>query len=559
MKLFPIARCINFQKIIPLILLAHFSLYSQTTTNAAIATVGSHKIYKDQFVQRYGDYLFSTGIKDNIAVREAILDNMINEILLYHYDDNQAIFSNDEFQKEMVWAERQSVLAYLKDQEVYAKIKVDEAEIRQAFLRVNEKLAASHLYASTLEEADYLYNLLQSGVGWDNLAAQVFTDSTLRNNGGYLGYFTWGDMDPSFEDAAYSLKIGEISKPIKTSNGYSIIRLEDRNSHPLLTETEFQTKKSKLERVLRIKKKPEYEKKYIESVFNEKKYAINEKSLDNISRYFGTSDISDKEKTYKPNPNETCASYNGKKFSEQFIIEGLKQIPAFHRIKISSKEILNQAVKGLVLQNLLYTEAVKKKYDKNPLVIDVAEKLKMQTFLKYKMQQIFSGISISDSILYQFYLENRESFKSPNEISVQEILISSKSLADSLLNLLNEGYDFGELAKKHSLREFSRQNNGIINYSPVSNFGFMKSKFWTAEIGKIIGPTELFGAFGIFKVLGKKYGQPKDFESIKKSELELVYKNDYGKKLRDDYIQKIRKQVPISINLLMLNSLSILN
>ena len=223
-------------KILSVLFLLSFSLNSQSSDNLVVASVGQYKIYKDQFVDRYTNYLLATSIKDNIAVREAILDNMINEILLYNYDNNENLVSNSEFQKELSWVEKQSVLAYLKDQEVYAKINVTEKEIREAFQRVNEKIAASHLYAPTLEEAENLSRLLEIGVDWDNLAAQVFTDTTLRNNGGYLGYFTWGDMDPAFEDAVYSLKIGEVSKPIKTSHGYSIIRLEDRLSHPLLTE-----------------------------------------------------------------------------------------------------------------------------------------------------------------------------------------------------------------------------------------------------------------------------------------------------------------------------------
>lgn len=553
--------CEPLQPMIKILILSFFisaNLIGQSSDSVIIASVGQHKIYKYQFADRYTNYLFATGIKDNIAVREAILNNMINEILLYYYDDNKDIFSNPEFQKESVWAEKQSVLAYLKDQEVYAKIIVTEKEVREAFVRVNEKIAASHLFASTLEEAENLYKLLEIGVDWDNLAAQVFTDTTLRNNGGYLGYFTWGDMDPAFEDAAYSLKVGEISKPIKTSYGYSIIRLEDRISNPLLTDYEFQTKKNKLERVIRIKKKPEYEKKYLKSIFDESKYSLNQKSVDNITAYFRLSDINKVEASYLSNPEQTCVIYDGKKFSEKFIIDQIMQIPFYHRTKINSKETLNQVIRGVIMQTLLYSEAIGKGYDKNWLVVDTADKLKMQLFLKYKMEQIVSDIKVSDSLLYEYYRNNSESFKSPNEISIQEIIVDNKPLSDTLINMLKEGNDFGKLAKEYSLRDFSKQNNGIIDYAPVSRFGFLKSNFWKAEIGEIIGPIELQGAYGIFKVIGKKIGEPKKFEEIKKNDIEYAYKNDFSKNIREEYLKNIRKNVPVNVNLMDLNSLDIL-
>ena len=135
--------------------------------------------------------------------------------------------------------------------------------MREAFSRVNEQIAARHLFAKTEEEANNLYELAKIGVDFNTLAKQVFTDSVLQNNGGYLGYFTWGDMDPAFEDAAYSLKVGEISPPIKTAYGYSIIKVEDKTVNPLLTESEFQRKKSHLQDVIKMRKKEPSEQEYI--------------------------------------------------------------------------------------------------------------------------------------------------------------------------------------------------------------------------------------------------------------------------------------------------------
>lgn len=59
-------------------------------------------------------------------------------------------------------------------------------------------------------------------------AAQLYSeDYGSSSNGGSLGYFKRGQMVKEFEDAAFGLKIGEISKPVKTLYGWHLIRVED--------------------------------------------------------------------------------------------------------------------------------------------------------------------------------------------------------------------------------------------------------------------------------------------------------------------------------------------
>jgi parvulin-like peptidyl-prolyl isomerase len=221
-------------------------------TSQIVATVGNQNTTFKNYLDRYEDYLIWTGVQDNMQARYAILNNMINEILLRNYDDNSKVYNNPEYVKEIEWAKKEAILAFLKDREVYAKITATDDELRQAFKRSKTKVAVRHLYAATEKEADNLYNLLKIGVSFDELAKQTFTDTLLKNNGGYLGFINWGETDPDFENVAYSLKIGEISQPVKTAQGYSIIKVEDKIQDPFLTEDGFVNMKHKLERAVRI-------------------------------------------------------------------------------------------------------------------------------------------------------------------------------------------------------------------------------------------------------------------------------------------------------------------
>ena len=540
-----------------IIILISNQIFSQSFISDELAIVGNHTITVAEFKAKYYDYMIATGVKDNLAVRQAMLTGMIGELLLSHYDDNSVIISNEEYSKEINWVTKQSSLAYLKDQEVYAKITVSDNELRDAFIKVNESLEASHLYAPTLEEAEYLYDLVQMGVDWDNLAAQVFSDSVLRNNGGFLGSFTWGDMDPDFEEAAYNLSVGEISKPIKTKTGYSIIRLENKVYNPLLTESDFQNNKSKLIRALKLKKKFESERNYIDSIFDESKYSLNNESIDKIIEYLQLSDIRKNELDIKVNDETVAVKYNDMKFSEKFIVEQLNQIPEYHRSRINSKDILKLAVKGIVMQQLLYAEVIKKGYDKVSVVIETTNKMKKQVFLKYKIQKILSEIQVSKSELELFYQKRPESFKYPNEISIQEILVESKSRADSIFQLYQNGDDFGKLARTFSLRKSTAINDGLIDYSDISKFGSIKKQLWQAEVDEVLKPIEVYGFYGIFKILGKRDGKLKPFADVILN-VESLYKFENKKLLVENHLSEIKQKVKISINSNALSSINFL-
>lgn len=94
-------------------------------------------------------------------------------------------------------------------------------------LRVAPK-ATDDERAAVRMRIDSLYNALQGGADFTSLARQFSEDPGSRAEGGLLPWIGPGSTIKEFEDAAYALQPGEMSRPFETSVGYHIIRMSER-------------------------------------------------------------------------------------------------------------------------------------------------------------------------------------------------------------------------------------------------------------------------------------------------------------------------------------------
>jgi parvulin-like peptidyl-prolyl isomerase len=86
-----------------------------------------------------------------------------------------------------------------------------------------KKIRASHILVEKQSQALEVIDKLKSGKDFKEMAKKYSTCPS-KKRGGDLGFFGKNQMVREFEKAAFELKVGGISQPVKTQFGYHVIK-----------------------------------------------------------------------------------------------------------------------------------------------------------------------------------------------------------------------------------------------------------------------------------------------------------------------------------------------
>ncbi|MCY7295978.1 SurA N-terminal domain-containing protein [Alteromonas sp. a30] len=129
----------------------------------------------------------------------------------------------------------------LEASQLASEMEVTEQEIEdyyqsnQSRYRSDEQRRVSHILVelgddeeASLENAQGLLDIARTGADFASLAKENSADTFSGENGGDLDWIEKGQMDPAFEEAAFSLaQVGDISDVVKSEFGFHIIKLTD--------------------------------------------------------------------------------------------------------------------------------------------------------------------------------------------------------------------------------------------------------------------------------------------------------------------------------------------
>jgi len=162
-----------------------------------------------------------------------LLDALINNQLLTEAARKDNMQNDADVKRAVRAAEDQIVRKAWMSKKIRAEI--SEGVMKQHYdvfvanFKPEDEVHARHILVDNEDVAKAVISDLRNGAKFEDLARAKSKDPSAQQTGGDLGYFTKSEMVPQFAEAAFGMKVGEVSpEPIKSQFGWHVIKVEDR-------------------------------------------------------------------------------------------------------------------------------------------------------------------------------------------------------------------------------------------------------------------------------------------------------------------------------------------
>ncbi len=169
-----------------------------------------------------------------------VVDRMVENEVLYQAAKRDSVERDSAYQSELAGRAYELLIRHYYAKQVHRIPQAGDSAIAAFYEEHGKDFDAPgrarvrHILVKTEAKARAARRELSRGAAWNDVVSRVSVDTISKKNGGLLGYVA-NDSDivpgvgkaPAITAAAFALKEGEISQPLKTEKGWHLITVED--------------------------------------------------------------------------------------------------------------------------------------------------------------------------------------------------------------------------------------------------------------------------------------------------------------------------------------------
>lgn len=213
-----------------------------------VASIGDKKISLADFNSIIGslDSERQKMLENNPQLKENFLLQVVQSTVIANLAKEKGFDKRPDVKKELEFFTDNFLVSEFLKREVAQKVTISENDLKSYYdghkdeFKAPETVRARHILIKVAsgeseenkkkarEKMEGILAKIKAGESFETLATELSDDPGSKQKGGDLGFFARGRMIKSFEDAAFSLKPGEISGIVETPFGYHIIKVEEK-------------------------------------------------------------------------------------------------------------------------------------------------------------------------------------------------------------------------------------------------------------------------------------------------------------------------------------------
>lgn len=419
------------------------------------------------------------------------------------------------------------LLRELHYHDVVSRIEVTDKDVREYFKEFGGETQAGHILVSDSALAESLYNVLQNGGNFDELAREFSLDLTNKDRGGSLDYMHLDYYDTKFMEVACNLDFGTYSRPLQTVRGWHIITVYDRRKdkpEDLESENRWRKYRSKTYNYIHRRVLREYK--------DQVKAAHNYEIVREMDLMIQRAD-SARNLEGAP-PDLPISSYLNRALftedeSEMYIVKhdgGGYTISDYLDYVERTNPSRTPDLRNIVVMEDFFGRAVL-----TPLLIQVAFERGLDTLetfkhalrdyeqnyiiQQYRRETFKELLDVTEGEIEKYYNENRQEYMSPDNLQVYAIGVKEEKKASELLERIESGANFESLARRYSVDRKTAAKGGDFGYFTVDRYPELFRAAENMDEGEIGGPVEMYGNWWIFKLIDHRQPAPRSLARVR--------------------------------------------
>ena len=421
----------------------------------------------------------------------------------------------------------------------YHLIKLTERKERTPKIKASHILISYHNDKNEIDSAaaktlaDSILTALHNGASFEELAEKYSDDPGSKSKGGDLGFFERRQMVQPFDEAAFNLKVGEISGLVQTNYGYHIIKVTDRAPYP-----DFDSDKESLTTMYKKQRYDADYNKYLDSLKNKYNYVLNDEVVGLI---VGLSDSSKFGAAY-PNPDAIAGkvvfSCGGTDVTAQEFLDEANQSSDFIGKPLYQKSEVMKAVDKQSEDKLMLLAA--EDLDKTDLQFaGLMNEYKNGVYIfKLQEDEVWNKMKIDSAAVYNYWQQHEQDYKMPAKVSFGEIFSTKDSLIQVYYKDLKEGAAFDSLAALYTERPGKKKDKGLYSQQDVDFSDLTRQANKIKNPGDFTEPIPFSGGYSIFKLYERQPARIKTYEEAR-AEVSGKVQELESKRLEEEYINTL--------------------